>query len=112
MARRTTAVSLAALFVLGLLLSNASGMQNSAQTRQQMTELGLSHKTAWDLYQELKQQAGGGNRLAWNSLPDWSGVYTRGRGGLNYDPDQPRGALPPAKLTPEYQPACRSDSRM
>jgi len=36
-------------------------------------------------------------------VPDWSGVWTRARGGITYDPDQKPGAPPTAKLTPEYQ---------
>jgi hypothetical protein len=37
-------------------------------------------------------------------LPDWTGVYSRPPlNGFTFDPDQPQGALPTAKLTPEYQ---------
>ena len=45
----------------------------------------------------------GGRHLTPSTAPDWSGVYTRARGGITYDPDQPRGGGPTAKLTPEYQ---------
>jgi hypothetical protein len=68
-----------------------------------MIALGLQHKTAADLYRALHQEAGGGQRLAWNGMPDWSGVYTRARGGITFDPDQRPGTPPTAKLTPEYQ---------
>jgi hypothetical protein len=67
-----------------------------------MADLGR-HKTAADLYEALKADANGGRRLNPARLPDWTGVYTRARGGITYDPDQPRGGPPTAKLTPEYQ---------
>jgi hypothetical protein len=86
---------------LALVLLWPSG--GEAQDRQRMTELGLANRTAWDLYQYLKDEAGGGQRLEWDSLPDWTGIYTRGRGGLAFDPDQPPGGRPTAVLTPEYE---------
>jgi hypothetical protein len=77
--------------------------QDPAVTKERMIALGRRHTTAGDLYQALKADAGGGTPLAYTSLPDWTGVYTRARGGITYDPDQPPGAPPTAKLTPEYQ---------
>jgi len=74
------------------------------RSKEQNIELGRQHKTASDLYQALKEQAKGGQRLAWNSLPDWSGVYSRPAvAGFAFDPSQPPGGLPTAKLTPEFQ---------
>jgi hypothetical protein len=67
-----------------------------------LIELGRQHKTAAELYAALKSRASGGQRLAWSGLPDWTGVYTRGRGGITFDPDQRPGEPPTAKLTPEY----------
>lgn len=66
-------------------------------------ELGRQHASAEALYEALKADANGGQRLTWSNLPPWSGIYTRGRGRLNYDPDRPADALTSAKLTPEYQ---------
>ena len=77
--------------------------EDPAQRKASMISLGLEHKTAADLYDALEAQAGGGKRLAWNGMPDWSGVYTRARGGITFDPDQAPGTPPTAKLTPEYQ---------
>jgi hypothetical protein len=74
-----------------------------ARTREQLIALGRDHKTAFELYSALRDEAKGGQRLAWTALPDWSGVYTRARGGITFDPDQPEGGLPTARLTPEYQ---------
>jgi hypothetical protein len=74
------------------------------QTKEQLIELGRQHKTAADLYRSLREQAKGGQKLAMTSLPDWSGVYTRTPvPGFAFDPEQPAGGLPTAKLTPEYQ---------
>jgi hypothetical protein len=77
--------------------------QDPAKDKQRLIELGRQHKTAADLYQALKEQARGGQRLEWSHVPDWHGVYSRARGGITFDPDQPPGGLPTAKLTPEYQ---------
>ena len=67
-----------------------------------MIQFGLQNKTAWELYQVLKKQAGGGKPLTWQTMPDWSGLWTKTPSeGANFDPDQPRGGLPPAKLKPE-----------
>jgi hypothetical protein len=73
-----------------------------ARTREQLIELGRQHKSAFELYEVLRQEANGGRRLTPGALPDWTGVYTRARGGITFDPDQPRDGLPTAKLTPEY----------
>lgn len=94
------AVALAAGTVL--LISTIDAQDSAAGTRERMIELGRQHKTAGALYQALKEQANGGRRLSATALPDWTGVYTRARGGITFDPDQPPGGLPTAKLTPEY----------
>ena len=92
----------ATLVAVGLAVSQpAAAQQDWAAQKQAMIEKGLQYETSWDLYQALKEEAGGGERLAWNTIPDWSGVFTRTRGGLNFDPDQLPDGLPTAKLTPE-----------
>ncbi|HZI78925.1 MAG TPA: hypothetical protein VFD69_05410 [Vicinamibacterales bacterium] len=74
------------------------------RTKEQNAALGLQHKTAWDLYQALKAEAKGGQRLTAAMMPDWSGVYSRPADkGFTFDPDTPQGVLTTAKLTPEYQ---------
>ncbi len=110
----TNAASATLLAVAALLLSacgktqtptagNAAAQQPE-RTKEQMIDLGRQHKTAAELYQALRDQSKGGQRLAWNSLPDWSGVYTRAPvAGFAFDPDQPPDGVPTAKLTPEYQ---------
>jgi hypothetical protein len=95
------------LTAIALVPAVARGQQEarpreSASSKQAMTALGKRYKTAWDLYQALKTQAHGGAPMTWQKLPDWSGLWTNAPGeGLNFDPDQPPGGLPTAKLTPE-----------
>jgi hypothetical protein len=74
------------------------------RTREENAELGRQHKTATDLYNFLKEEAKGGQKLEWNRMPDWSGVYSRPLDkGFNFDVDQPQDQPSSAKLTPEYQ---------
>jgi hypothetical protein len=97
------AVASAALIAAAAVLLISVRAEDPVRDKARMTELGRQHKTAWDLYQSLKKEARGGQRLAWSALPDWTGVYTRARGGITYDPDQAPGAPPTARLTPEYR---------
>ena len=84
-------------------LVNTLRAQDAASVRQRMIDLGKQHKTAESLYLALKEQAHGGHRLTPTMAPDWSGVYTRARGGITFDPDQKPGSPPTANLTPEFQ---------
>jgi hypothetical protein len=80
-----------------------SGAQEPERTKEQMIELGRQHKTAWELYQSMREKTKDGQSLASSNLPDWSGVYTRAPvPGFSFDPDQPPDGLPTAKLTPEF----------
>jgi len=101
-----TSVALLALAVLSPACTKPNTPDAGGQpgrTKEQMMELGRQHKTAFELYQTLREEAKGGQRLAWTGLPDWTGVYTRAPvPGFTYDPDQPPDALPTAKLTPEF----------
>lgn len=74
------------------------------RTKEQNIELGRQHKSAAELYQALKDEAKGGQKLAASGLPDWTGIFTRPLiNNFTFDPEQPEGGLPTAKLTPEYQ---------
>jgi hypothetical protein len=74
------------------------------RTMEQNIELGRQHKTAAELYQTLLDEAKGGQPLTATSIPNWTGVYSRPADkGFTFDPDQPDGGLPTAKLTPEFQ---------
>jgi hypothetical protein len=70
--------------------------------------LGEQFESSQALYDKLKADAGGGKPITWAQLNepgfDWSGVYTRSKGGLQYDPDLgPRDGPASAQLTPEGQ---------
>ena len=102
--KRTAVIGVSAALVGAVvLLVSSINAQDADDSRERMAALGRQHRTAWDLYQALKREAGGGRRLKMTNLPDWTGVYTRARGGITYDPDQPQGGMPTARLTPEFE---------
>jgi len=92
-------------------ISSAPAGSIPQRTKEQNTALGREHKTAWDLYQALKAEAKGGQKLPASMVPDWTGVYSRPADkGFTFDPDTPAGVATTAKLTPEYQ--ARLDKRI
>jgi hypothetical protein len=94
----------AAAFVVSSLASAAVDAAIELPTdKEALIALGREHRTAWDLYKAFEAQAGGGQRLTWTNLPDWSGIYTRNGIIFNFDPDQGTDRMPTAKLTPEYE---------
>jgi hypothetical protein len=71
-----------------------------------------SYKTSDEHYEALKTAANGGQTLAWDKLPDWSGLWSRKMEGpvFAFDPHvKPVMSMGPmygghtAELTPEYQ---------
>jgi hypothetical protein len=100
---KVAGASVALIAGVAVLYSTMGAQDDPATVKQRMIALGQQHTTAAALYQALKDEAKGGQRLAMTSLPDWTGVYTRARGGITYDPDQAPGSPPTATLTPEYQ---------
>jgi hypothetical protein len=100
---KVAAASVGLIALVGAVYVAIGAQDDPATAKQRMIELGRQHQTAADLYAALKAQANGGQRLRMTSLPDWTGVYTRARGGITYDPDQAPGSLPTAKLTAEFQ---------
>src|SRR5678815_4655739 len=77
---------------------------NWAAAKEELRVYGARFQTSDALYEALKESAGGGKPLTWQQLSepayDWSGIYTRAKGGLQYDPDLPADALPTsARLT-------------
>jgi hypothetical protein len=97
-----TRAAWAAALLSGLLLTACAEPAPPGRDRAALVDLGRQHATAWDLYLALQDEAGGGDRPDPDALPDWTGLYTRARGGITFDPDQPAGGLPTAMLTPEY----------
>jgi hypothetical protein len=113
MIKRSQTVTAVWMLLLGTLASTCTTAnaptdsparsQQPERSKEENIALGKEHATAAQLYQALRDQAKGGQPLSWTSLPDWSGVYTRAPvAGFAFDPDQPEGGLPTAKLTPEY----------
>jgi hypothetical protein len=94
--------------VVGALYVGIGAQEDPAAIKERMIALGRQHQTAEALYNALKAQAGGGQRLRMTALPDWTGIYTRARGGITYDPDQKPGEPPTARLTPEFQQKLRT----
>ena len=71
--------------------------QSPAEWRR-MSEMGLKHRTALDLYTALKVAAGGGKQSpSFTQLPDWSGLWIVAGGGAFFGPGA--GGVGP-KLTP------------
>jgi hypothetical protein len=92
-------------------VANPPGGSIASRTKEQNTALGRQYATAWDLYQALKTEAKGGQRLTAAAMPDWRGIYSRPADkGFTFDPDTPDGVLTTAKLTPEYR--ARLDKRV
>ncbi len=96
--------------LLALILAATHASAQTAQPRppspekQAKIDLGIEHGTARALYDFLKNEAGGGDELTWEDVPDWSGVWTREGVLFFWDQDQASfDALPTAKLTPEYE---------
>jgi len=71
--------------------------------KQQLQRFGEQFDSALAMYEYLERHADGGDELTWGDMGrpefDWSGVYTRTRGGLSFDPDIRANELT-AKLTP------------
>lgn len=59
--------------------------------KQQLQAFGERYKTSWELFQKLRDSAAGGKNPTWAQMAepayDWSGVYTRTGGGLEFDAD-------------------------
>jgi hypothetical protein len=109
-----TGLTAATMLVAGMLASSCTTANEPSgsptpparpeRTKEENVALGRQHKTAEALYQALLKQANGGQRLAWNNLPDWRGVYTRVPvPRFAFDPDMPAGGPTTAKLTPEFE---------
>ena len=79
-------------------------------SKQKLREFGEQFATSDALFDALKQAAGGGKPLTWQLMAepayDWSGIYTRSKGGLQFDPDlAPESRPTSAQLTAAGQQA-------
>ena len=87
--------------------------ENWAANKQKLQAFGERFETSEALYEALRQAAGGGKPLTWQQMGEppynWSGIYTRTKGGLQFDPDLPPGGGPDsARLTPAGQQAVKT----
>jgi hypothetical protein len=86
--------------------------ENWAANKQKLQAFGERFATSEALYDALKQQAGGGKALTWQQMGepayDWSGIYTRSKGGLQFDADLAPEATPSAVLTAAGQQALKA----
>ena len=78
------------------------------QDKGKLQAFGEQFDSSWALYQKLKADARGGRPLTWTELGepayDWSGIFTRSKGGLQFDADlRPAEGPSSAQLTPEGQ---------
>ena len=73
--------------------------------KQHLQSFGERFKSSWEMFEHLKRAARQNRNPAWTQMGDaafdWSGVYTRSAGGLEFDPDL-HGPQPAttARLTP------------
>jgi hypothetical protein len=67
--------------------------------KQQGMAMAQQYDTAWHMYQALKADAGGGTPLTPDTMPDWTGLWTR-VGPPYFDPDQKPNEFTTAHLTP------------
>ena len=74
-------------------LEYGDGGEQWQDNKARLQEFGEQFDSSWEMYQYLERQAGGGDDLDWEDMAspefDWSGIYTRARGGLSFDPDIP-----------------------
>jgi len=76
-----------------------------AEKKAGLQALGEQFETSWALFESLETDSRGGRPPTWAELAgpgyDWSGIYTRSKGGLQFDPDlAPREGPATAQLTP------------
>jgi len=85
-------------------LDRGDGGEAWTQNKAKLQAFGESFETSEALFEFLKEHAGGGDKLSWEDMKkpeyDWSGIFTRTRGGLSFDPDIKVDQMT-AKLTPE-----------
>ena len=81
---------------------------NWSTNKQKLQAFGERFTSSDTMFETLRQAAKGGKAFTRAQIGqgalDWSGTYTRTKGGLEFDPDLPANAGPvSAKLTPTGQ---------
>ena len=96
--RRITRFVVLACVALAPMVAVAQGERQSPAEFRRMLDMGLTHRTAGELFAALKAVAGGGRQSPpFSQLPDWSGLWIIDGGGSFFGPG-PGGIAP--KLTP------------
>lgn len=67
------------------------------------TPVPAQFKDSYQAFLAMKAKANGGTPKTVTTVPDWSGVWTRGPGGLKFDPAQP-GSPAEGKITAQLTP--------
>lgn len=81
---------------------------NWSANKAALQEFGERFESSEAMFEALRANAGGGKPLTWAQMSepayDWSGIYTRTKGALHFDPDLTMEQGPEtAKLTPAGQ---------
>ena len=86
-----TAVRLGAILLAGACLAPAAASAQAVIRADGSYEYpNAQYKNSTEHYEALKKAANGGVKKTGATLPDWSGIFTRGGGaGLKFDPAQP-----------------------
>ncbi len=70
------------------------------------TPVPAQFQASYKVYLDMKAKAHGGTKHTISDMPDWSGIWTRGPGGLKFDPAQP-GQPTDGKITADLTPAAQ-----
>ena len=85
--------------VMGLGADHAAAQSQPAWD----TPVPAQFQASYKAFLEMKAKANGGTQKTVLTVPDWSGVWTRGPGGLKFDPAQP-GSPADGKITAQLTP--------
>ncbi|MBJ6987831.1 hypothetical protein [Devosia sp. MC521] len=85
-------------------LPSAGESANWTESKAKLQAFGEEFDTSETLFAFLKVKANGGVQLTWEDMKkpeyDWSGIFTRTKGGLSFDPELPANEIS-ATLTDE-----------
>ena len=103
-ARATGGVCLVAALLAGAALAPVLALAQDKPPAN--TPVPAQFQDSYKAFLDMKAKAKGGTKRTSADLPDWSGIWTRGPGGLKFDPAQPgqptEGKVT-AQLTPEFR---------
>jgi hypothetical protein len=88
----------------GVMLSPAAALAQAEPPAN--TPVPAQFQESYKVFLDMKAKAHGGTKHTLTDMPDWSGIWTRGPGGLKFDPaqpGQPTDGKVTAVLTPAYE---------